>query len=964
MAKKEKRIYLISGFILALVLSVCVCMVLILSGVINLNNDLKIVVYSSSATKVYDGQPLKESDCGVESGKIKYGHSIYVVATGSQTEIGSSINTVTVEILDQENKNVTSQYAIIFKLGTLIVTDKNGDYEAPEAGGPSGSSGGGTESGAEGEGSGGFGEFSSDISNSGAGEGGGGGGPAAVVMVVSSDKKGTVYLRHNNFGDYTGTGWLNATPYRSSTVSPLYYTSKALANSGYEDFNVDIDLLGYDAMYYTPYYTTDGLDTVDDIKVYTNGSTIYSHKYAYYNYLLDDTTLTQDSKITDVEKRYAEFVRGEYLDIDARLKNDLRSLTGFKSNGKTLVGEIAEYVRNAATYNMKFATIPEDADVVWYFLTVTKEGICQHFAASATMILRAYGIPARYTVGYVANVAEVNTPVEVTTNQAHAWVEAYVDGVGWVMLEVTGGGAGGSSGFGDESGPSGEVDDDGEEGGGPGGPGGAGGGGGGSAGGGGAGGLSPDSSGMGMSKEPYDSALDANPVLLIKSTKTESVYLRQKSYGKYTGEGWLDANSYGNYQGFDGPLFMTSKALQNNGLVANKAEISMLIDNNTFCLPYYTSNLFNEIESNDALVPMVIDEYSIDYYSYNYLKDSLTLSYTDKTFEENYREFVEGEYLDIEKPLKERLLEIGSFSSTGKQLVKDIVEYIQNAATYNKDFTPIPDGEDIVLYFLEQSKEGICQHFAAAATMMFRAYGIPARYTIGYLASCKANEWTTVLTEQGHAWVEIYVDGVGWVQIEVTGSGGTSGGGPGGGGPGGDNDASSNLINLALNTGSASKVYDGTALYNNTYNLSGQLLDGHKEEVTFNVLAINKETYQNSVSIKIVDVVTGKDVSEQYKIKIRAGTLTVTEREIVVRSANISGVFTGDKVTNGDQPLMINNIVVGHKVNCEFTGEQIRPGTSENSFTNVKILDAFNNDVTDNYKIKVEFGTISVTAQG
>ena len=347
MAKKEKRIYLISGFILALVLSVCVCMVLILTGVINLNNDLKIVVYSSSATKVYDGQPLTESDCGVESGKIKYGHSIYVVATGSQTEIGSSINTVTVEILDQENNNVTSQYAIIFKLGTLIVTDENGDYEAPDAGGSGGSDGsgdgGGAEGGASGDGtgSGGYGEFSSDISNSG-GSGAGGGGPAAVVMVVSSDKEGTVYLRHNNFGDYTGTGWLNATPYRSSTVSPLYYASKALANSGYEEYNVDIDLLDYGAMYYTPYYTTDGLDTVDDIKVYTNGSTIYSHKYAYYNYLLDDTTLTQDSSIIDIEKRYAKFVREEYLDIDARLKNDLRSLTGFKSNGKTLVGEIAE----------------------------------------------------------------------------------------------------------------------------------------------------------------------------------------------------------------------------------------------------------------------------------------------------------------------------------------------------------------------------------------------------------------------------------------------------------------------------------------------------------------------------------------------------------------------------------------------------------------------------------------------
>lgn len=75
-------------------------------------------------------------------------------------------------------------------------------------------------------------------------------------------------------------------------------------------------------------------------------------------------------------------------------------------------------------------------DSVDEFLFVSRRGFCEHYASSVAFLLRAAGVPARVVAGYQG--AENNgTHVLVHQYDAHAWVEAWVEGRGWIMLDPT-----------------------------------------------------------------------------------------------------------------------------------------------------------------------------------------------------------------------------------------------------------------------------------------------------------------------------------------------------------------------------------------------------------------------------------------------------------------------------------------------------------------------------------------------
>jgi transglutaminase-like putative cysteine protease len=71
------------------------------------------------------------------------------------------------------------------------------------------------------------------------------------------------------------------------------------------------------------------------------------------------------------------------------------------------------------------------------FIFEMERGYCEYFATAMTVMLRSQGIPARYVVGYSTGQQTADSTYTVRALNAHAWVEVYFEGVGWVKFDPT-----------------------------------------------------------------------------------------------------------------------------------------------------------------------------------------------------------------------------------------------------------------------------------------------------------------------------------------------------------------------------------------------------------------------------------------------------------------------------------------------------------------------------------------------
>ncbi len=77
-------------------------------------------------------------------------------------------------------------------------------------------------------------------------------------------------------------------------------------------------------------------------------------------------------------------------------------------------------------------------DPIGAFLFGKMRGYCVHFAHAAVFLLRALGIPARVAIGYAVQTMTrgAGSAITIYGNEAHAWPELYLDGVGWVTFDI------------------------------------------------------------------------------------------------------------------------------------------------------------------------------------------------------------------------------------------------------------------------------------------------------------------------------------------------------------------------------------------------------------------------------------------------------------------------------------------------------------------------------------------------
>lgn len=145
--------------------------------------------------------------------------------------------------------------------------------------------------------------------------------------------------------------------------------------------------------------------------------------------------------------------------------------------------------------------------------------------------------------------------------------------------------------------------------------------------------------------------------------------------------------------------------------------------------------------------------------------------------EEVYTYYVYEQYTRVEEERFPRLFQLCRDNpvSGWEEATDFILKTLRGQTSYSITPGVIPAGEEIPEYFLFERKQGYCVHYATTAVLMYRMYGIPARYVAGYIAPVSGfsqgedGNWNSVLQDSlAHAWPEIYVAGLGWIPVEAT----------------------------------------------------------------------------------------------------------------------------------------------------------------------------------------------------
>lgn len=302
-----------------------------------------------------------------------------------------------------------------------------------------------------------------------------------TALTITMDKPQELYLRGYVGETYTGNGWAGLEPGQKAKYATLFswlhergfYGQSQYAQLcqalGTKESGGTVSVTTGDACTgwrYAPYGLSDANADprqISDAALPTKGLhgeknyTLFASDVPITAYEQTANRLTAARKEADPsaiayltsENAYREFVYDSYLELLDETKSAISQvLTGLElpKQGSISFGDaqmvVRAYLSSAMTYSEDPKTIPEDEDFASGFLLDTKEGYSVHYATAAALMFRYLGIPARYVEGWyvseeTAAKMKPEEPTELDQSFAHAWVEIYRDGVGFVPFEIT-----------------------------------------------------------------------------------------------------------------------------------------------------------------------------------------------------------------------------------------------------------------------------------------------------------------------------------------------------------------------------------------------------------------------------------------------------------------------------------------------------------------------------------------------
>lgn len=166
-------------------------------------------------------------------------------------------------------------------------------------------------------------------------------------------------------------------------------------------------------------------------------------------------------------------------------------------------------------------------------------------------------------------------------------------------------------------------------------------------------------------------------------------------------------------------------------------------------LLYYADNIASDLPDSDVLPVLLEAEREMD------------LAYSN--------------YTELPPDTPRRIYELAASITAGKtsDYAKALaIQQFFHRGGFTYDVSPgkLPENKDFNDYFLFESKNGLCVHFASSMVILARACGLPARYVEGYVADEKDEKTGRYIIREinAHAFPEVYIAGYGWRVFEPT----------------------------------------------------------------------------------------------------------------------------------------------------------------------------------------------------
>ncbi|MFT3951294.1 MAG: transglutaminaseTgpA domain-containing protein [Oscillospiraceae bacterium] len=154
--------------------------------------------------------------------------------------------------------------------------------------------------------------------------------------------------------------------------------------------------------------------------------------------------------ITDLENAQA-YYKNTYQPTSAKITALAQQITAGCTSDLEKAQAIERYFHNGDFVYDLYYVPPESDNAAEYFLFDSRRGTCSDFASAMALLAREAGLPARVTEGFLSSERDGTNSYVVREEDAHAFPEVFISGIGWMTFEPTvadsGGGGADGTGF-------------------------------------------------------------------------------------------------------------------------------------------------------------------------------------------------------------------------------------------------------------------------------------------------------------------------------------------------------------------------------------------------------------------------------------------------------------------------------------------------------------------------------------